>query len=69
MKENPWSSALRRFLERMKLTQIAAAEALGVSQAAISQWCNGQIPVREHLLAVERWSKGRVRASLALKAA
>ena len=48
--EGIFASNFRKLIEEKNLTQIAVAEAVGVSRQAISQYCNGQtIPTADKL--------------------
>lgn len=37
---------LKKFIERRGLTQVAVADYLGVSEAAVSKWCSGETSPR-----------------------
>ena len=66
---SPWTVALLRWMKRTKRTKLALALALGVSPSVVHYWCRGAIPRAKMLFAVEKLSRGKVKASLASKAA
>lgn len=53
---------LKQYLETTKTSQAALAEALNLSQAAISRYVRGdRFPDRETILKIERATKGKVK--------
>jgi predicted transcriptional regulator len=66
---NPWSEAFARHLKAIDVDQKEAAKALKVAESAISYWLRGSVPREKKREDVERWSKGKVKASLAAKKA
>lgn len=63
----PFGAELRRLRQRMKLTQQAAADALGVKQASVSGWERGpDLPRVERLESIARKYGGDERRLRAL---
>lgn len=57
------TEALNAFMERYGLTGSAVALALGVTKGIVSQWRAGNSrPGHEMRLAIQRWSRGTIRA-------
>lgn len=66
---HPWSEAFAKHVETLGFEQAAVAKELKVSPSVVHYWLRGSIP-REPLRArVEKWSKGKVKASLGAKKA
>jgi len=57
------SAGLRAFLQRHKLSQVAAASELGTSGPTVHEWCSGSKRPRPHYReAIEIWTGGEVKA-------
>ncbi len=64
---SPWTEALLRWMKRQKLNGLEVAQALSVSPSVVHYWRRGAIPRAKLLFAVERLTKGKVKAEMAAK--
>ena len=64
-----WSEAFTSYLKSKNLTQQQAMVAMHnagipVTQSQVSYWCHGSFPREATRKLIQRWSRGKVRASL-----
>lgn len=64
MTTTAWSAAFDSYIVRQGLSSAEVAVALKKAPSNVSYWRRGAVPRAKMRRVIERWSKGKVRASL-----